>query len=77
MKKTGSRLVMGTALTVAAVAVALDHTRHRLPKAQTKVTSEQVPTEGGVDESMIVIEEDGQASPCSLGQSPCSLGNDE
>jgi hypothetical protein len=72
MNKTGSRIIMGTALGIAAVAVAVDHTRHRLPEPQARQASGQ---------SSIVIIEDGDesANPCGLGggsASPCSLGDD-
>lgn len=68
MEKRGSRLVMGTAIGIAAIAVAIDYTRHRLPEPQA---------EQDKDNSMIIIEEEGESggTPCGLGQggSPCSL----
>jgi len=63
MSKT-SHIIMGSALGLAAIAVAIDHTRHRLP--------EPVSTE-----SSYVIEEGNPCSldsaPCSLNENPCSL----
>lgn len=49
---------MGSAIGLAAIAMAIDHTQHRLP-------------EPAQDMSSYIIEEG--ASPCSLEQSPCSL----
>ena len=70
MNKRGSRLIMGTAIGVAAIAVTIDHTRHRLPDTQAKAPDQSrviiIEEEGAVD--------DGNTNPCSLGSgSPCSL----
>jgi hypothetical protein len=56
-----SRLIMGSAIGLAAIAVAIDHTRHRLPEPMVN------------NESDIYI--DGSGSPCGLDASPCSLGD--
>ena len=57
-----NKLILGSALSLAALAVAIDHTQHRLPEP---------------DESMIIVEEDGDdasiESPCGLSGSPCGL----
>lgn len=69
MNKRGSRLIMGTAIGVAAIAVAIDHTRHRLPEPQAKQNQDNV----------VIITEEGEQSqnPCGLGGgNPCSLGAD-
>lgn len=69
--KNRNRLIMGTAIGVAAVAIAIDHTRHRLPEP---VKSEEV-----LESSDYIVIEDGEnaasadAAPCSLDISPCSL----
>ena len=55
------RLIMGSALGLASIAVAIDHTRHRLPEPQAQQQMQ--------DENMVIIED----SPCSLDASPCSL----
>lgn len=64
--KNRNRLIMGSALGLAAIAVAIDHTRHPLP--------EPVRAEQGMD--LYQIEGDAPASqtasPCGLG-APCSL----
>ena len=73
MKRTQSRLVMGTAISAAAIAVAVDHTRHRLPKAEQQLAGQ---------DAVIIIEEgeevpaqDACGKPVKPGRrpSPCSL----
>ena len=59
-----SRLIMGTALGLATIAVAIDHTRHRLPEPQAVEKNVQNKADVGNDDS-----------PCSLDASPCSLDN--
>lgn len=58
MKKT-NRLIVGSAFGLAAIAVAIDHTQHRLPEPVT------------ASEEYIDMSED-DASPCGMG-SPCSM----
>jgi type 1 fimbria pilin len=67
--KNRNRLIMGTAIGLAVIAVAIDHTKHRVPAA-----------EANSDSVNIVIEGDNGSSPCSMttttddsGSSPCSL----
>ena len=75
MNRTGSRLIMGTAIGAAAIAVVIDHTRQRLPEPQPQLASqqaviiidegEQIPARPGTDCS----QPDGMtrtAAPCSL-----------
>ncbi len=56
-----NRLIMGSALGLAALAVAIDHTRHRLP--------EPVAADGGAAPAVVA------ADPCALGggETPCGL----
>lgn len=61
-----NRWIMGSAIGLAALATAIDHTRHPVPQAVVKQTSNQEPTQ--------------EAAPCGLGGdsqeetvSPCSL----
>lgn len=62
MKKT-NRLIVGSAFSLAAIAVAIDHTQHRLPDP-VSVTQEQT-------------ELDDEESPCGLSaESPCSLDDE-
>lgn len=58
--KVKSRWIMGTALSVAAIAVAIDHTRHRVPEIV-------------LEEGVIIDDYSTDGSPCSLGTSPCAL----
>jgi hypothetical protein len=60
-----SRIIMGSAIGLAAIAVALDHTRHKLPQ----------PEEQGMERGIIIMEEGGE-SPCGLGSSPCGMDAD-
>lgn len=63
MKKT-NRLIVGSALSLAAIAVAIDHTQHRLPEP-VEVTQEQE-------------EMNDSESPCGMDvESPCSMDSDE
>jgi len=61
MKHSQSKLIIGSAIGLAALAVAIDHTRHTLPAAETHKA-----------ESAGTIYEDD--TPCSL-DAPCSLDN--
>lgn len=63
-----NRWIMGSAIGAAAIAVAIDHTRHRLP-VPAPVVSREVSDE----ESAVVIVEEEADSPCGLDVSPCSL----
>lgn len=74
MKRTRSRIIIGTAISAAAIAVAIDHTRQRLPEPEKQLASQAV----------IIIDE-GEAlpmdnttdcnKPATSGRqaSPCSL----
>ena len=72
MKKT-NRLIVGSALSLAAIAVAIDHTQHRLP---TPIEAAQEQIEMSDDESPCGLDVE---SPCSLdsdeSSSPCGLGD--
>jgi len=74
MKKS-NRLIVGTAFSLAAIAVAIDHTQHRLPDP---VTVEQEQNTISEDESPCGMGE--ESSPCSMdsedsNSSPCGLGD--
>jgi len=73
MKHKTGKAIMGATLSLAAIAVAIDHTRHALP-----VIEESTQDHRGL------MQQDapcglGGAAPCSLGgdRSPCSLGSDQ
>jgi hypothetical protein len=66
---------MGTFIGTAAIAVAIDHTRHRLPEPAPAERSESAPGQSAV----VILGGDAEApcgldaSPCSLDDNPCSL----
>lgn len=77
MKKT-NRLIVGSALGLAAIAVAIDHTQHRLPKP-VSVTQEQAGM-SDEEESPCGMDIDSEDSPCSMdseSSSPCSMDSDD
>ncbi len=71
-----NRIIVGSAFGLAAIAVAIDHTRHSVPEAQpAAITQDQsVPssTPCALDSNPCAL---GGSNPCSLGRtsSPCSL----
>lgn len=75
--KNRNRLIMGSALSLATIAVAIDHTKHRLPDP-IPVSQEQMSEE---EESPCGM--DVSSSPCSMSDdgsddsdsSPCGLGD--
>lgn len=64
MKHKTSKVIMGATLSLAAIAVVIDHTQHKLPEVDTMSPEEQQD-----------IMESG--TPCGLGAAPCSLGEDD
>jgi len=62
MKHKTGKMIMGATLSLAAIAVAVDHTRHKLP------TVEAI----SPDDQQDILD---QGAPCGLG-APCSLGDD-
>lgn len=65
--KNRNRFIMGSAITLAMIATAVDHTKHRVPDAEANSKSMN-----------IIIEGDDAVSPCSMNidnstRSPCSL----
>ena len=63
---TKNKLIVGTALGIAAIAAVVDHTRHSLPEPVAVTDSAQSLN----NESPCGLD----ASPCSL-DSPCGLGD--
>lgn len=61
MKHKTAKAMMATTLGLAAIAVAIDHTRHTLPEVD----------EISAEEQQHILE---QGTPCGLGGAPCSLG---
>jgi hypothetical protein len=73
-----NRWIMGSAISLAALATAIDHTHHPLPQAVVKQTTTEQPSQDGV--SPCGLGGDSEVSPCGLGGdsedqnvSPCSL----
>ena len=75
MKRKQSRIIIGTAISAAVIAVAIDHTRQRLPQAEKQLASqdaviiidegEELPVDNG-DDCGKPARRGRQASPCSL-----------
>ena len=61
-----NRWIMGAFVSAAAIAVAIDHTRHRLPEPAR-------PAEQAGDQSTVVIVDGEDETPCGLDATPCSL----
>jgi hypothetical protein len=72
-----NRWIMGSAIGAAAIAVAVDHTRHRLPVAAPPASSRAAEDGAAV---VIIIDEEAESpcgldvAPCSLDDNPCGLG---
>ena len=75
MKRNQTRMIIGTAITAAAIAVAVDHTRQRLPEPEEQLASQEaviiidegeaLPDENNIDCGKSVSRGK-RASPCSL-----------
>jgi hypothetical protein len=59
MKRKYNRWIMGSAIGIAAIAAAVDHTRHRLQTPQTDQTK--------------AAQQETSTSPCGLTANPCGL----
>ena len=75
MKRKQSRIIIGTAISVAAIAVVIDHTKQRLPEAEKQLASQEaviIIDEGdelpvdNADDCGKPVKPGRQASPCSL-----------
>lgn len=73
MKRTQSRLVMGAAISAAAIAVVMDHTRQRLPEPADRLAGQDAVII--IDEGEKLPAEDACGKPAMPGRraSPCSL----
>lgn len=63
------KIIVTTALGIAAIAVAIDHTRHRLP---TPIQDPSVTISNDTINDLEPPDENNAESPCSLGN-PCAL----
>lgn len=59
---------MGSAIGLAAIAVAIDHTRHKLPAPTTPSASQ--PKNGASEASPCGMDSE---SPCSADENPCGV----
>lgn len=67
--KNPNKIIMGSAIGLAVIAVAIDHTRHRLPEPQA-----QLQPGGEATSNYEIIETPcSMQSPCALNENPCSL----
>ncbi len=74
MKRKQGRIIMGTAISAAAIAVMIDHTRQRLPEGKNQVAAQA---------AVIIIDEGEELPAATTGceesapkgrrQAPCSL----
>lgn len=75
MKHKQARFIFGTAITAAAIAVAIDHSRQRLPEPGEQLASQQAVIIIDEGEEMPAENNADCGKPVSLGRqaSPCSL----
>jgi len=70
MKRRASKIIFGSALSVAAIAVAIDHTRHPLPEP---IAVEQRAT--SADEGVAtIVDQQSEEAPCAMDGAPCAMG---
>lgn len=74
MNKKQSKLIMGSAIGLAAILVAIDHTRHSLPPAEPPGVSDSMSEEeapcGMGTETPCGLEAE---SPCGMDETPCGM----
>jgi hypothetical protein len=68
-----NRWVMGSAIGLAALAVAIDHTRHPLPQPESPAASATAQVAEDTPCGLTVAPCALDDSPCGLGGNPCSL----
>lgn len=75
MKRKQSRIIVGTAIGAAAIAVAIDHTRQRLPEPEKQVAGQQAVIIIDEGEELPVENNGDCGKPPSPGRkkAPCSL----
>ena len=70
MNSRTSRIIFGSALSIAAIAVAIDHTKHPLPEPLAATKPAATGDQGGSD----IVDDQSDEAPCSMGEAPCSMG---
>lgn len=75
MKSKQTRIIVGTAISAAVIAVAVDHTRQRLPDPEKQLASQQAVIIIDEGEDMPAENNGDCGKPAALGRqaSPCSL----
>lgn len=78
--KNRNRLIMGTAIGLAVIATAIDHTRHHVPPARVNAEQSNITIEGEDNTSPCAMTSEENSSPCAMttdnsATSPCSLGD--
>ena len=75
MKHRQASIIFGTAISAAAIAVVVDHTRQRLPEPEKQLASQQAVIIVDEGEDMPVEDNGDCNKPTSIGRqaSPCSL----
>lgn len=75
MKHKQASIIFGTAISAAAIAVVVDHTRQRLPEPEKQLASQQAVIIIDEGEDMPVEDNGDCNKPTSIGRqvSPCSL----
>lgn len=73
MKRRHSRMVIGTAIGAAAIAVVIDHTRQRLPEPEEQLASQQAVIILDEGEELPVADACGKPAGPARQPSPCSL----
>ena len=59
-----NKIILGSALSIAAIAVAIDHTKHKVPEPQQ------------TEQNVIIMENDEDETPCGLDGTPCGLDDE-
>ncbi len=59
-----NKIILGSALSIAAIAVAIDHTKHKVPEPQ------------GIEQNIIIVDDDDDDTPCGLDGTPCGLDDE-
>jgi hypothetical protein len=75
MKRKKSRIIIGTAIGAAAIAVVIDHTKQRLPEAEKQLASQEavVIIDEGEDLPVDNIDDCGKPARPGRQPAPCSL----
>ena len=75
MKRKQSRIIIGTAISAAAIAVVVDHTKQRLPEAEKQLASQDAVIIIDEGEELPIANKGDCSKPSAPGRqaSPCSL----